>query len=89
MHFFHSNKVKQLSVPSSTNVIKYNMYVNFPYFIILSGYWGLGAGGSLLLCLLSLRHFTAVVKYQHYTAKSLNGNSFNFFFFKVNLLLIL
>lgn len=49
--------------------------------------WGLGAGGGLLFSLLSLMHFTAVVKHQHLAAKSLNGDFF--FFFKVNLLLIL
>lgn len=79
MHFFHLKKVKQLSVPSSMNVAKYNIYVNFPHFTILCGYWGLGAGGGLLLFLLSFMHFTALVKYQHLTAKSLKGDYLNFF----------
>lgn len=48
MHF-RSKKIKQLSVPASTNVIKCNKPVNFPYFTIHGGKWGFGTGGLLFL----------------------------------------
>lgn len=70
MHFFHSKKIKQLSVPASTNVIKCNIPVNFPISLFLVDTGALAQVGPSVVSFKFDTFYSSCFKYQSLTVKS-------------------